>query len=110
MARFAVLLPRNLYRGFRAPIGFLERDLEVVAQVGASLRAAATPSAAEQVAEAEHVAENVAEVAELRKDTRIESSARACGPDARMAEPVVHTALFRLGQNRVGFGGFLEFL
>ena len=54
---------------------FLERDLEVVAQVGAALRSAAPAAAAEQIAEAEHVAEDVGEVAELGEHRRVEPGA-----------------------------------
>ena len=49
---------------------FLERDLEVVAQIGAALRAAAPAAAAEEIAEAEDVAEDVGEVVEVREDGR----------------------------------------
>ena len=55
--------------------GLLERQLEVVAQVGAAPRAAA--AAAEDVAEAEEVAEDVAEVGE---DRRVEAAGRRPGP------------------------------
>ena len=78
-AGLAALLPRNLDGGLGAARRFLERDLEVVAEIGAALRPAAPAAAAEQVAEAEHVAEDVGEVAELGEDRRVEPGARAGG-------------------------------
>ena len=58
---------RGIWIDVSAPCAdFLERDLEVVAQISAALRTAApAAAAAEQIAEAEHVAEDVGEVAEL---------------------------------------------
>src|SRR5262249_28323988 len=50
VAGFALLLPRNLDDRFRAVRGFLKRDLEVVAEIGAALRPATPPAAAEQIA------------------------------------------------------------
>jgi hypothetical protein len=110
-AFFAGLLARNLDRRLGAFGGFLERNLEVVAQIGAALRAAAPPAAAaEQIAEAEHVAEDVREVAELGEDRRIESgTAGRGGADAGVAEAVVETALLRVGEDRVGLRALLEF-
>src|SRR5437764_13673472 len=61
VARLAGFFARNLDVRFRAARRFLERDLQVVAQVCAALRTGTT-AAAEQVAEAEHVAEDVGEV------------------------------------------------
>ena len=56
---------------------FVERDLQVVAEVGAALRSAAAAAAAEQIAEAEHVAEDVGEIAELGEHRRVEPGAGA---------------------------------
>ncbi len=112
LARLAGFLPRNLDGRFGAARRFLERDLEVVAQIGAALRAAAAPAAAEQIAEAEHVAEDVAEdVAELGEDRRIEAAAGAGrGAHARVAEAVVQAALLGVGEHRVRLGALLELL
>ena len=75
---------RGIWIVVSAPVRRLvERDFEVVAEVGAALRPAAAAAAAEQVAEAEHVAEDVGEVAELVEDRRIESGARASRCAAR---------------------------
>ena len=97
--------------GFGAVRRFFERDLEVVAEIGAALRAAAPSAAAEQIAEAEHVAEDVGEVAELVEDRRIEARATAGrAAHARVAEAVVGGALLGVGEHAVRFGGFLELL
>ncbi len=77
VAGLAGFLPRNLNRRLDALGRFLERDLEVVAKIGAALRTAAPAAAAEEIAEAEHVAEDVGEVAELVEDRRIETCASA---------------------------------
>src|SRR5439155_23243201 len=84
-AGLAVFLTRNLDRRFRAARRFLERDLEVVPQVGAALRTAAAPRAAEQIAEPEDLAEAAENVAEVGEDRRIEARA---GPGRR-----AHTAM-----------------
>ena len=59
--------------------GFLERDLEVVTQIGATLRSAATPGA-EQIAEPEHVAEDVGEIAEVSGSKPAPAPAAALTP------------------------------
>ena len=88
-----------------------KRDLEVVAQVGAALRAAAPAAAAEQIAEAEHVAEDVGEVAELAEHRRVEAGA-AAGRELTpgVAEAVVQAALLGVGEDRVRLRRFLEFV
>ena len=98
---------RGIWIVVSAPRGrLLERDLEVVAQIGAALRAAAPAAAAEQIAEAEHVAEDVAEdVAELGEHATDRSRRRRRPPtDAGMAEAVVQAALLGVGEDRVRFG------
>ena len=88
---------RGIWIVVSAPLRrFLERDLEVVAQIGAALRAAAAAAAAEQVAEAEHVAEAADEVAEVRRRptdrTRAAAGRRA---HAGVAEAVVERCASR---------------
>ena len=102
LARF---VPRNLDGGRGALGRFIERDLEVVAEIAAALRSAA-PLPAKQVAKTEHVAEDVAEV-ELVEDRRIEAAARS-GLDARVAEAIVLAALVRVGEDGVRLGALLE--
>src|SRR5262249_10593168 len=93
-AGLAGFLPRNLNGGFGALGRLVERDLEVVAEIGPALRTAAPPSAAEEIAEAEHVPEDVGEVAELAEHGRIEPGAGARRrADALVAEPIVEAAL-----------------
>ena len=111
LAGLAGLLARDLDRGLGAGGGLLEGDLEVVAQVGAALRPAAPPPAAEDVAEPE-------DVAEARRRCRAKSAkmvgskpAPAAGAaHALVAEPVVERALLLVGEHRVGLGRFLEAL
>ena len=82
----------------------LELDFEVVAKVGAALRAGAASAAAEpeDVAEA---AEDVFEAAELRRIEPLRAVA-----DAGVAEAIVAGALVAVAQDRVGLGRFLELL
>ncbi len=108
LAGLAGFLARDLDRRLGAFRRFLERDLEVVAEVGAALRSAAPATAAEEIAEPEHAAENVREVAELAEDRRIEAGAARGGFHAGMTEAVVEAALLGIGQNRIGFGRLLE--
>src|ERR671931_681787 len=56
-AGLARLLPRNLNRRLGAARRFVERDLQVVPEIGAALRTAAAPRAAEEIAEAEQITE-----------------------------------------------------
>jgi hypothetical protein len=80
---------------------------EVVAQVGAALRAAAAAAAAQDVAEAEDVAQAAEDVLEAREHARVEPAGRRAA-QAGVAEAVVHVALVRVRQHRVGLGRFLE--
>ena len=72
---------------------FLERDLEVVAEVRALLRSTAPPAAAEHIAEAEEIAQAAEDVLEAGEGGRIEAALRA---DAGMAEAIVGGALLRI--------------
>ena len=109
LARLARLFSRNDDRCFGAFRGLVEGDLEIVAEVGASLRpAAAPPAAAEDLAEAEHVTETGEDVRKVREDRGVESWARARAGDTRMAEAIVQAALLRVGQDGVRLRRFLE--
>src|SRR5205814_8233218 len=99
----------NLDRGLGPGGGLLERDLEVVAEIGAALRTAAPAALPEDVAEAEDVAEPREDVGEVGEDGRIESSgARSRAADAGVAEAIVHAPLLAVREHRVRLGGFLE--
>jgi hypothetical protein len=76
-ARLARHLPRDLNRRFDALRGLGERDLEVVAQIGAALWAAAPAAAAEDIAKAENVAEAAEDVLEAAERVGIESAGGA---------------------------------
>src|SRR4029450_12352993 len=100
---------RNLNRGLGPVERFLEGDLEVVAQIGAALRAATPAPPAKDVAEAEESAETAEDVFEPGEHGRIESAcARARAAHPGMAEAVVQLALLRVGKDRRGVGAFLD--
>jgi hypothetical protein len=97
-------------RLFGAEDGFLEFQFEIFAEVGSALNArsalaASTASASEDV-EAEEVAEDVVEIVE---DGFVEAGATV-GTDTGVAEAVVGGAFVAVGEDGVGFGGFLEAL
>ncbi len=87
----------------------LERQLEVVAKVGAAEHAGAPPAATLPEDLAEDVAERIGEAAEAfgarSTPTPAESRGRV---DARVAELVVRRALLRVGEDLVGFLRLLE--
>src|SRR5690606_23551780 len=107
VTRLARLTARNLDAGLGAARGFLERDFEVVAQVGAALRSPAGAGAAEDVAHAEDVAETAEGVCEAGEDGGIEAGA-GCRSEPGMTEAVVHPPLVGIGQHRIRLGRFLE--
>jgi len=82
----------------------LERDLEVVTEVGATAGTGASPPS-EDVAEAEEVPEDVAEVGE---DRRVEAGGGATQP--RVSVGVVAPALVGIAEGAIGLGRFLESL
>ena len=84
--------------------GLLERDPQVVAEVGAGLRSTTSGRAAARRAAEERI-EDVAEAAEA-----LEPGARAAGAaiDPGPAEHVVALAPLRVGQDLVGLAGLLE--
>src|SRR5215471_9112911 len=109
LARLARFLARDLNRGFGAGVGLFERDLEVVAKVGAALRTAAPPASAEHIAEAEQISEAAEDVFEAGERAGIES-ARPDAADPGVAVAIVGGTLVRVAQHRVRFGRLLETL
>src|SRR5262249_2245309 len=113
---FAGLHRRDADLRFGAARGLLERELEVVAQIGAAVHAAAACPSARAGAEdlAEDVAAGGGEPAEAI-GPRAEP-ARTCGTEAGrrvhagVAELVVRRALACVGEHFVGFLRLLEFL
>ncbi len=100
MAGLAFVQRRNADLGFGAARGFLQRDLEVVAQVGPAIHIGAAAAAAEDVAE--DVAERIRETAHAgraRGGRRI---------DSRVAVLIVGRAFVRVRQYLVSLFGFLE--
>jgi hypothetical protein len=96
----------NADLGFGAARGLFQADFQVVTEIGAPVDMGAAPAAA---ASAEHVAEDVREgVGEV---TEIAGPAGAGHGriHAGMAVLVVGRALIAVGQDFVGFLGFLEF-
>src|SRR5262249_52346524 len=92
LAGLAILVGRDAYARLRAACGLLERDLEVVAQVGPAVdRLAAAARLVEDVAE--NVAEGVGEVREARSAA---GHARA-RVDAGVAVAIVRSPLVRIG-------------
>src|SRR5688572_13122004 len=106
VARLARLVAWDLDAGFGTRGGFLERDFEVVAKVGATLGTSA-PAAAEDIAESEDVAKAAKDVLEPREHRRIEAAGRGAA-QAGVAEAVVHMPLVGIGEHRVRLGRFLE--
>ena len=122
MAAFAQAAERNFL--LHAMRGFLERDLDIVAQIGTAARAAtvgATTAAAENFVEnsaaattralAENFAENVERVVEAAA-TETARATRAAGRalERCMAVTIVGRALVGILQHFVGLGDFLEHL
>jgi hypothetical protein len=94
--------------GLGAAGRLVERDLEVVPQVGAALRPAATAASTEEVAEAEDVAEPAEDVLEPDEHVRVEPAGARGRADAGVTEAVVQAPLLRVGEDGVGLGRFLE--
>src|SRR6185503_20102988 len=96
VARLARLLAWNLDRRLHTLGGFVERDLEVVPEVDAALRAAAPALPAEHLADAKYVAETAEDVLEAGENRRVEPAGRRA-TQPRVAEAVVHVALVGVG-------------
>jgi len=88
---------------------FFKFQVEVFAEVGATLGARASPAtAAEEVAEAEELPE---EVAEILEDGGIESGrTSSAAAHSSVPEAVIQRSLLTIGENCVRFGEFLELL
>ena len=98
------ILTRNFNFGLEPKGSFPERNLQVIAEIGAPLRTAAAPSA-ENIAETEEFAEDVAEVS---KSCRIESAETALQPAVAIA--VIAGPFVGVAQYAIGLGGFLKLL
>ncbi len=114
VARRAYLERRHADLGLGAAGRILERELQVVAQVGTAIDAVAAPAALRAEDLAEDVAECVGEAPEsfgaaesARTRARAEARRRI---DTRVPELIVSGALPGVGQDLVGFLRFLEFI
>jgi hypothetical protein len=109
VARSAGLQPWYLNGRF-SPLGCLvERDFEVVAKIGASLRPP-TAAATKQIAKAEHIPEASEDVAEIGKDSGIESLSAGRSGHSRVPVAVVGGTLLPISEHGVRLGGLFEFL
>src|SRR6185312_14752138 len=98
----------DLDLGIVAGEGLLERDLEIVAKIGAAALAGAAPLSHEI---AEHLVEDVGEAgAEIELEAAGPSAATAAAFEGGMAEPVVGRALLVVAQHVVSFVDCLESL
>ena len=107
VAVVARLLPRHLQRRLGAGRRILERDRQVVTQIGAPARPPPLPARSEDVPEPENVPEVAEDVVEVAERGRIEAGAPGAG-DSRVTELVVARPLVRIGEHAVRLGGFLE--
>jgi hypothetical protein len=108
----AIFHARNFQFGFHASGRVFERELQVVAHVGATLgtrmsTTATALAAAEDILEAEHLAENVLEFLEDRPEF---AGVEDLIIEAGVAVTVVSGALLRIGKNAVGFAGFAKMM
>jgi hypothetical protein len=109
LACFAGLAARNLNRRLGAARRLLERDLEVVAQVGAAAAATAPAASTEDVAESEDVAQAAEDVLEAGEDGRVEAGRRGAAKPG-VPEAIVHVPLVAVGEHGIRLGRFLEAL
>src|ERR1700693_1722452 len=87
----------------------LEGNFQIVAQIFAALRARTSPApprASKQIAQSEKIAQDVAEVGERRG---IEAWRSAEALQTLMPIAIIRSALLRIAEHAIGFGGFLEF-
>src|SRR5262249_31178294 len=106
-ARAALALLDRGYLDFRADAEdrILEADFQIVADVFAALRAVAPlPAATAKIGESEDIAQDIREMGE---GARIEPAVRR-RTQALVAESVIGSALLRIAQHAIGFGGFFE--
>jgi hypothetical protein len=109
----AILHRRNAYLCLGSARGFLERELEVVAQVGAAINAvAATAPAAPAENFAEDIAKSIGKPAEAlgTRTARPRGAETGRRIDAGMAVLVVRRAFPRVAKDLVRLLGFLEFI
>ncbi len=100
---------------FAAERGFFERDLQVVTQIVAALRAGRVVAAAEKIfknaaasAAAKHFAENVERIVEAAAAGKAAAARAGAGIKGGVAVLVVGGALLRVAQDFVGLAEFLE--
>jgi hypothetical protein len=87
---------------------FLEFQRQIVPQIAAPLGARApAASAAKEIAKAKNIAQVPEEIAKILEDAGIEAAGRHIA-DSGVAETVVQSSFFPVGQNGVGFAAFLE--
>ena len=91
--------------------GLLELEGQVLAEIGAALRAraASAPLLTEHVAESEEIAEDVLEIVEDRPVKPSESLAGAIG-NSGVTKTVIAGALLGIGKDRIGLAALLEAL
>src|SRR5208282_2553933 len=106
-ARVACLMATDTHLLLGAEDRLIKFEIQVFAQVGSTLGAAATTAAlAKHVAESEDVPEDVAEILE---DGGIESGRTAAtAAQSRVPEAVIQRSLLAVRQNRVCLGNLLE--
>ena len=106
MAGCAIFKARNFYLGLDAGGGIFERELQVVTQIRAALRARtpaapASSSAAKNVLKAEDVAKYILKFVENCSEI---AGIKALSADSRVAIAVVSRALLGVGKNAVCLG------
>src|SRR5713226_228771 len=107
VAGLAEFLSRQFNLGGYACGGFFERERHVVAQIGATLSAAAPatrPAASKQVLETKEISKNVMEILE---DGVVKTLTGAAGKTG-MTVSIVNLPLLRIAEHAVGFGAFAE--
>ncbi len=106
MTGLAFLLRRDPDRLFRAAGGFFQADLEVVTQVGTAIDVGA--SAGTTATAAEDIAEDVAESVGKTVEALTAATTAHLRIDAVVAVAIVGRTLVGVGEDLVGFLGFLE--
>src|SRR4029077_19699484 len=106
-ARVAGLMAADIHFLIGAEDRFVKFEMQVFAQVGSALGAAATTSAlAEHITKTENVAEDVAEILE---DSGIESGwTSAAAAHASVPEAVIQRSLLAIREDCVRFGDLLK--
>ena len=102
IALFACILSRDFDLCLDAESGFAERNLQIVAQVGTTLRTAPAASP-ENISESKKFPENISKITKGGGIKTAETSLQSA-----MTLSIVACAFFRIAQNAVRFGGFLK--